>query len=837
MCALRQLPTGTVTFLFTDIEGSTRLLHELGDGYGEVLAEHRRLLREAFSRYGGVEVDTQGDALFVAFARASDAASAALEGQRALVGGAVRVRMGVHTGEPVVTAEGYVGIDVHHGARVMSAGHGGQVLVSQATRDLLGAAFPLRDLGEHRLKDLTAPQRLYQLGDGGFPPLRTLYRTNLPIQPTPLVGRERELEEAGALLRSHRLLTLTGPGGSGKTRLALQLAAEAIEQFTDGVFWVPLQALRDPAVVEHAIAASVGAADGLAEYVASKRLLVLLDNFEQVIEAAPTIASLLAGTPNASVLVTSREPLQLEGEQRYPVEPLPIDDAVVLFTERARLVAPGFQPTAAVEEICRRLDGLPLAVELAAARVALLNPGELLARLERRLPVLTSRSRDAPARQRTLRATIEWSHELLEPGEQQLFRLLAVFRGSFSLEAAEAVCDADLDTLESLVAKNLLRRWGSGRLGILDTIREYALERLDESHEAEDIRGRHAEYFLSVLRDANLNAGVTFDARKPLRHDVAVAEQDNLRAALTWATRSVSVTLGLELATAADWFWTMEDPDEGTRWFQSLLDHPEAETVVPHLRADALRCYGAYLFLCGDLERGERAAKQSLAIYDQLENEYGRAVMLHRLGIFAMVRGDLERARELVEEAHALHARKQEPVTRAFRLGEMTGTLGAIARDAGDDERAYALISESAAAAREAGIVWWEGGMLAELAALALNAGRLDEAEARARESLAIAESLRDRPGRVFGIGLLAWVAAARGEVERAARLWGAIEDEVALAPLGGWRRHRDTCEARMRELAEPEFEQSRAEGRTLTLDEAAALALAAPSGSNPTAS
>jgi predicted ATPase/class 3 adenylate cyclase len=837
MCALRQLPTGTVTFLFTDIEGSTRLLHELGDGYGEVLAEHRRALREAFSRHGGVEVDTQGDALFIAFARASDAASAALEGQRALAGGRVRVRMGVHTGEPVVTAEGYVGIDVHHGARVMSAGHGGQVLVSQATRDLLEGAFLLLDLGEHRLKDLTAPQRLYQLGDGDFPPLRTLYRTNLPIQPTPLVGRELELEEAGALLRSHRLLTLTGAGGSGKTRLALQLAAEAVERFPDGVFWVPLQALRDPAVVERAIAGSVGAADGLVEYVASKRLLVLLDNFEQVIEAAPTIASLLAGTPNASVLVTSREPLQLEAEQRYPVEPMPIDDAAVLFTERARLVAPGFQPTAAVEEICRRLDGLPLAVELAAARVALLDPDELLARLERRLPVLTSRSRDAPARQRTLRATIEWSYELLEPGEPQLFRRLAVFRGSFSLEAAEAVCDADLDTLESLVAKNLLRRWGNGRLGMLDTIREYALERLDESHEAEDIRRRHAEYFLSVLRDANLNAGVSFDVRKPLRHDVALAEQDNLRAALTWAIRSGSVTLGLELATAADWFWTMEDANEGTRWFQSLLDHPEAETVAPHLHADALRSYGAYLYLCGDLKRGERAVEQSLAIYDRVEDEYGRAVMLHRLGIFAMMRGDLERARELVEEAHALHARKQEPVTRAFRLGEMTGTLGAIARDAGDAERAYALISESAAAARQAGVVWWEGGMLAELAALALNADRLDEAEARARESLAIAESLRDRPGRVFGVGLLAWVAAARGEAERAGPLWGAIEDEVALAPLGGWRRHRDTCEARMRELAGPEFEQSRAEGRALTLDEAAALALAAPSSSNPTAS
>ncbi|HEV8602830.1 MAG TPA: adenylate/guanylate cyclase domain-containing protein [Gaiellaceae bacterium] len=460
-----ELPTGTVTLLFTDIEGSTRLLHELGERYADVLSEHRRVLREAFSRHGGVEVDTQGDAFFVAFARAGDAVAAAGEAQYALTNGPVRVRIGVHTGEPVVTEEGYVGADVHRAARIMGAGHGGQVLLPETTRQLLDTTAELRELGDHRLKDLTAPQRLYQLGDGDFPPLRTLYRTNLPIQPTPLVGRERELEEAGALVRSHRLLTLTGPGGSGKTRLALQLAAEAVAQFPDGVFWVPLQALRDPALVERAIGASVGADNGLIEHVANKRLLVLLDNFEQLIEAAPVVSSLLAGTLNAKVLVTTREPLHIEPEQRYQVEPLPDDDAAVLFVERAQAVILGFRPTQAVGEICRRLDGLPLAIELAAARVALLDPDELLARLDRRLPLLGSRSRDAPARQRTLRATIEWSHELLEPDEQELFCRLAVFRGSFSLEAAEAVCDADLDALESLVVKNLVRRWGSCRLG------------------------------------------------------------------------------------------------------------------------------------------------------------------------------------------------------------------------------------------------------------------------------------------------------------------------------------------------------------------------------------
>ncbi len=618
---MRDLPGGTVTFAFTDIEGSTRLLHELGDSYADVLAEHRRVLRDAVSRHRGVEVDTQGDAFFFAFARASDAIAAAGDAQAALADGSVRVRIGIHTGEPVVTDEGYVGLDVHRAARVMGAGHGGQVLVSEATARLLDSTVELRELGEHRLKDLTEPQRLYQLGEGEFPPPRALHQTNLPIQPTPLVGRERELEEAGELLRSHRMVTLTGPGGTGKTRLALQLAAEAAEQFPDGVFWVPLQALRDPALVERAIGASVGADGGLIEHVAGKRLLLLLDNFEQVVQAAPTISSLLAGTPHAKVLVTSREPLNLDSEHRYPVEPLPEDDASTLFVERARAVTPEFQPTAPVREICRRLDGLPLAIELAAARLALLDPDELLVRLERRLPLLSSRSRDAPVRQRTLHATIGWSYDLLEPDEQELFRRLAAFSGSFTLEAAETVCRTDLDAVESLVEKSLVRRWGSGRLGLLETIREYALERLDESPEAEDVRRRHAEFFLSVATAANLNA-LRFRGGDQ-RYDVAIAEQDNIRGALAWALASGSIPLGLELATAIDFFWVTHDPHEGRRWFAALLEHPAAEGAPPHLLADALRSYGGSTDLAGDYEAAERLWQRSLALFEQLGDEHG----------------------------------------------------------------------------------------------------------------------------------------------------------------------------------------------------------------------
>ena len=638
---MRQLPSGTVTLLFTDIEGSTRLLEEVGDGYADVLAEHRRVLRDAFTRHNGVEVDTQGDAFFVAFARATDAMAAAAEGQAALDGGPVRVRIGIHTGEPTVTGEGYVGLDVHKGARIASSGHGGQVVISEATRQLLDADGDLRDLGEHRLKDLGAPQRLYQLGTTEFPALKTLYRTNLPIQATPLVGRERELEEGGALLAANRLLTLIGPGGSGKTRLALQLAAEAQEDFPDGVFWAPLQAVRDPAVVGRAVGAAIGADGDLADFVDRKRLLILMDNFEQIVEAAPMVSSLLAETPNAKVLVTSREPLHVDSEQRYAVEPLPETDATILFVERAQAVDAGFAPQPAVTEICRRLDGLPLAIELAAARVAMLDPDELLERLEERLPLLTSRSHSAPERQRTLRATIEWSYQLLSDEEQSLFRRLAAFRGSFSVEAAEAVCGCDLDLLESLVLKSLVRRWGSGRLGMLDTIREFAIAAVEESTEADVVQRAHAEYFLRIAEDVNMNAG-SFDARKPVRFDVAMVEQDNFRAALAWAAAGGDVTLGLRIATGLEQFWVLTDPAEGMRWYERLFGAPGAEDVPLETRADSMRSYGSSTDIAGFQEEAGRWYAESLALYEELGDEHGRAVLLHRLSLHAMRSGDLD---------------------------------------------------------------------------------------------------------------------------------------------------------------------------------------------------
>jgi class 3 adenylate cyclase len=396
---VRDLPTGTVTLLFTDVEGSTQLLREQGQRYADVLGEHRRLLRDACARHGGVEVDTQGDAFFVVFPAAADAAAAAQEGQRALQGTPVRVRMGLHTGEPRATDEGYVGLDVHRAARVAACGHGGQIVVSEATRALLSDTLELNDLGEHRLKDLGRAERLYQLGDGEFPPLRTLDATNLPVASGPLLGRERELAEVLALLTNgSREVTITGPGGTGKTRFGLQVAAELVGTFPDGVFWVPLAAVADPELVEPEIAQALGARDSLHGFLRGKELLLLLDNFEHLLGATLTVGSLLASADGLRVLATSRSRLHLSGEREYPLDPLQPADSATLFVERARAVGREIEADESVAAICRRLDGLPLAIELAAARTKLLTPGTLLDRLDRALPLFTVGARDAPER-------------------------------------------------------------------------------------------------------------------------------------------------------------------------------------------------------------------------------------------------------------------------------------------------------------------------------------------------------------------------------------------------------------------------------------------------------
>ena len=820
------LPSGTVTFLFTDVEGSTKLLHSLGtEAYAEALAEHRRVIRDACAAEGGVEVDTQGDAFFFAFPSAPAAMGAAETLVERLASGAVQVRVGLHTGTPLVTKEGYVGGDVHRAARIAAAGHGGQVLVSASTASLV--EHKLRDLGEHRFKDLSVPERVYQLGEREFLPLKSLYRTNLPIPANPLVGRKRELIDLLRLFADARLVTIVGPGGIGKTRFALAVAGEAAEKYPDGVWFVDLTPLRDPALVLPSIAHAVGAETELTRHFADSHTLLLLDNFEQVVSAAGDVSSLLATCPKLEVLVTSRESLRIASEREYALRPLPEAPAVELFRQRATHVAPDVEVDYAVgAEICERLDRLPLAIELAAARVKVFDPETLRTKLEQRLPLLVSRSRDLPERQRALRSTIAWSYELLSDEEQLVFRRLTVFRGGATLEAIAAIAGADADLVESLVDKSLVRL-RHGRFVVLETIREFALEELTASDEEAETRRRHAEFFLDVATSTNLNAGNLRPGGQRL--DIAIAEQDNIRAALDWAIGSQDKAFGLRLAVAMDQFWVVNDPTESKRRYKALFDLPG--DIDPRLRAEALRSYASSLHILGEREAASRLYDESFELYDEMGDERGRAVLLHRFGILAMQRQDLAKARELVEESHAIHERYDD----AWGLAQTVGTLGAIERDAGNWARAYALIADSADRAEAVGVLWWQAGMLVELAALSLEADRLEDAEAKARESLEIANPMRDYGGRVFGVGVLACVAAERAELSKAGRLWGAIEEHQVGAPLGGWLRHRAACEAHLAENAGPELEAALAVGRELSLDDAVELALAtSPSPSLP---
>src|SRR5436309_5725489 len=593
----RQLPSATVTFLFTDVEGSTRLLHELGaEAYAEALAEHRLVLRKVFAAEGGVEVDTQGDAFFYVFADARAGVAAAAAANVALEPGLIRIRMGLHTGEALLTGEGYVGEDVHLGARIAAAGHGGQVLFSAATRALLDGG--VTDLGEHRLKDFADPVAIFQLGEERFPPLKTISNTNLPRPTSSFVGREREKAELAELVREHRLVTLSGPGGSGKTRLSIEAASELVGEFKAGVFWIGLAALRDPTLVLETVGQTLGAKDGLAGHIGERELLLLLDNLEQVIEVAPELASLVEVCPNLHLLGTSRELLRVRGEVEYPVRPLAEPEAVTLFCERS-----GLDPDETTAELCLRLDNLPLAVELAAARTGVLTPPQILDRLAQRLDLLKG-GRDAEARQHTLRATIEWSHDLLADDEKQLFARLAVFSGGCSLDAAEAVTGADLDTLQSLIDKSLVRHT-EPRFWMRETIRESALEPLGDSDDADAIARRHAEWFLALAEEAE---PFLKGAEQRVWLERLEDEHDNLRTSLDWFFDHGHVDGAARLAGPLWLFWYMHGHvTEARRWLRRALDAAPDEPS----EARAKLLYGA-----GYLAAEQSDSEEALALLE-----------------------------------------------------------------------------------------------------------------------------------------------------------------------------------------------------------------------------
>jgi predicted ATPase/class 3 adenylate cyclase len=641
----RELPSGTVTFLFTDVEGSTRLLHALGaEAYANALAAHRRVLRDAFTANGGIEVDTQGDAFFIAFPTAPGAIAAAAQARQALAAGPIKVRIGLHTGTPHLTDEAYVGADVHRAARIAAAGHGGQILVSAATAALLDADG-LRDLGLHRLKDLPAPEHIYQLGDDEHPPLKTISNTNLPHPASSFVGRRQEVREVvDRLTAAARLVTLTGPGGTGKTRLALEAAADLVPAFTGGVFWIPLAAVRDPALVTAEIARTIGAKEGPAEGIGDREMLLVLDNFEQLTSAAPEVAELLERCPNLRLLVTSREVLRVRGETEFAVPPLATTDAVALFEARA-----GFVDTD-VPELCRRLDELPLAVELAAARARVLSPAQILDRLGDRLDLFRG-GRDADARQATLRAAIEWSYELLDAGERKLFERLAVFHGGWTLDAAEEVTDDGIDTLGSLAEKSLIVR-ADDRFRMLETIRTYAAERLGASGDENSCRRRHLDYFVSLAEgwyeerfssEARLLAAVT-------------AENGNLRAAIEWATEHAPGTeLALVGAMAPLWSLNGQALEARTRLIAAVGRRP---TRGPSL--------ARALTHLGELEDSLPRLEEALAIWRELNDPEGEAAALEAIGWVHDAMGDYAAAEVAHEENLAVRRAAGSPDVRGL---------------------------------------------------------------------------------------------------------------------------------------------------------------------------
>jgi predicted ATPase/class 3 adenylate cyclase/Tfp pilus assembly protein PilF len=860
-----ELPSGTVTLLFTDIEGSTALAERLGDRWPGVLAEHNRILRETFSAHGGIELGSEGDALFVAFAGAGAAAAGAAAAQRALAShgwpedAGIRVRMGLHTGEPTPTADGYVGLDMHRAARVAAAAHGAQVLLSQTTRDLLPESLDrltFRDLGEHRLKDLSGPQRLHQLCIEGlaadFPPLRTIEgrATNLPAQPTPLVGRSRELEAVRTLLLDEgtRMVTLTGPGGTGKTRLALQVAADLVDEFPDGVYGVLLAPIADPDVVPLEVARVLGVeetptlsiAEALKATLANRRTLILFDNFEHVGPAAALLADLLGACPSLKTLVTSREPLRIAAERQYPVPALEVPEsiransaveaaeyeAVVLFVERARAVRPDFELTdetaPIVAEICARLDGLPLAIELAAAWSKVLPPAALLRRLERRLELPAARGTDVPARQSTLRQAIAWSYDLLPDEERRLHARLSVFVGGCTVEAAERVAapDGEPDVLQgiaSLVDRSLLRESedaeGEPRFTMLATIREYAREHLCETGEEEEFLRRHALEFARFAEeaDAGLRAG-----EQLLWFERLEAEHDNLRAALDSSAANGDDQTALRLGGALGWFWYAHGHAlEGCSRLTDLL--ARTESAPEEQRARPMYALGVLLDQRGEPERAAALVERSLAVFRKHGERERVGAALNSLGLIKRGLGDLETARSFLEESIAVRRELGEEARTASALSN----LGVVAFEQGDLDEAEARFTETIALDRAHGNEWGSAAALDNLAAVALERGDYDRARDLVRETLDAAQRVGDRELIAFALEKAAVLAAMEGNSSRAGRLVGAAD---AVRESVGIERSRFDAKWLDRHLGRvggDEFETARLAGRARDAEQA----------------
>jgi len=859
------LPTGTVTFLFTDIEGSTHLLQALGASYRGVLERHADIVRRALAAHDGIEISTEGDAFFAVFRSATEAVEAAVTAQRGLAqegwpeGYPVRVRMGLHTGEGRLGGDSYVGLDVHRAARIAAAGHGGQVLLSAATRALVEDALPngvaLHDLGFHRLKDLNQPEHVAQLNIDGlqqdFPPVRSLeVPSTLPTELTSFVGREREVDEVTRLLTSNRLLTLTGPGGTGKTRLAMRIAAGLGAVFPDGVFFVDLAPLTDPGLVGSSLARTLGLreqpdrsiVDLLKAHLEPRELLLVLDNFEQVLAASGLVEELLRAAPRLKVLVTSRSILNLYGEQELAVPPLALPDAgtagdpdrlseyeaVALFITRARAAKASFSVTdetlRAVADICVRLDGLPLAIELAASRVRVLEPREIAARLERHLPVLATGATNVPLRQRTLRATIDWSYELLLPAEQALFARLAIFAGGWTLEAAEGICnpggELGLDTLDgiaALVRQSLVQPTSDAdesRFRMLETIREYGREQLEVAASLADISLRHLQYYRDLAEVAE-RYFMASDGGAWL--DRIERDHPNMRAALSTALDGGQAESGLRLGAALWRFWFQRGYlREGRGRLEALL--ALAPGAVSAARAKAYTALGGLTYWLSDADATERAYESAVSLYRAIGDRDGEAEALYNVAFVPTLRSDINEARRRFE----LSLARAREVGRPDLVAHSQASLGVVGAE-DDPASALTFLEEAIAFYRQAGDRMRLADTLVSIAMAHRLLGQPEAARGAYLEALRLSTEAKNLPGIGSGLLIGSTVESSAGRHAEALQMLAAaaaLRDSTGASAPQMPRVTSEVEAAARLALGGDAVEQALEEGRQMTSEE-----------------
>ncbi len=817
------LPSGTVTFLFTDIEGSTRLAQQYPDSITGLLDRHHAILKAAIESHGGYIFQIIGDAFCAAFQTAYEALDAALEAQRYLVAESwlpamVRVRMGIATGSAQTKLQegrppdysGY--LILARVQRVTSLAYGGQILLADASVALLRGELPtnvtLRDLGEHRLKGLLNPERLWQVIapslPADFPALKSLNAipNNLPLQLTSFIGREHEIEKIKKLLERHRLVTLTGAGGTGKTRLSLQVAADVLEQFDDGAWFVELAPISEPAWIPQTVVRLLSLLaqpgreplDVLSDYLSDKSLLLILDNCEHLVDACCRFAeAILQAAPSVSIMATSREVLNLAGEQAYRVPSLAAPDinhlpsveqltqfeAVHLFIERAMLVSPGFAVTngnaPAVAQICYRLDGIPLAIELAAARVHSMPLEAIVARLDDRFRLLTGGSRTALPRHQTLRAMIDWSYALLSDPEKLLLQRLSVFRGGRTIEAAEAVCAGEgieradtFDLMSRLVGKSLLSLDEHGRYRMLETVRQYAKQKLLETGNEDAFRQRHLEYYLSL---AEQSVGETIEAIQTDWLPRMAIENDNLRAALGWSLDSGNAQTGLRLAAHLGYFWLQGDHREGRNWLEQLL--ARAPYKPTRERAGGLEYLALFVYNAGDYSCALRLFEESLSLFQALGDLSGIADTTFRMAWTHFAVGNYAESQSLMERSLKSYRDLGKPDQEAYVIEWM----GDLARAQGDFTRARELLEQSATLQRRLGDRIRLCYVLSDLGRISIHFGELERSENLFKEAMSLhLEWVRDQASLSLPLMGLAFLANARGQPLRAVRLLGALD-------------------------------------------------------------